>query len=104
MNISKIRKLCLQYGVRISRHASERLDERNITIDEVEQTILYGEVIEERPWSTPLPSCLMFYIHMNGRPIHVVVGLDGDNDEISLITAYIPSSDKWEDDFKTRRK
>lgn len=102
MDIAKIRRLCRQDGINISRHASERLDERDITIDEVEQTILFGEVIEERPWSTPLPSCLMFYMYMNGRPLHVVVGL-GAND-ISLITAYIPSVDKWEDDFKTRKR
>ena len=33
--------------------------------------------------------------------IHVVVGIGKDG--VQIITAYIPTLDVWEDDFKTRK-
>ena len=38
---------------------------------------------------------------VDNKPIHIVCGI-GDS-KLWLITAYIPGSDKWEDDYKTRK-
>ncbi|SFV63161.1 hypothetical protein MNB_SV-3-1630 [hydrothermal vent metagenome] len=37
------------------------------------------------------------------RPIHVVYAYDDENN-IIIITTYVPNNIKWENDFKTRRK
>jgi hypothetical protein len=41
---------------------------------------------------------------VGGRPVHVVASTDPAMDRTFAITAYVPDSDLWEADFKTRRK
>ncbi len=81
-------------------HAQLRMFQRNISAEEIEQTIEYGEKIEDYPTDTPFPSCLMFKV-INDRPIHVVLGINGN--EGFIISLYEPSIDKFEKDFKTRK-
>ncbi len=61
-----------------------------------------GEIIEDYPNDYPNPSCLMFGYTLNDRVIHVVIGYDVEN--IYIITAYYPNTDKFELDMKTRRE
>jgi hypothetical protein len=61
------------------------------------------EIIEEYPDDKYLPSYLIYAKH-GGEVIHVQVATDLKNDRIRLITAYKPTLEKWENDFKTRRK
>ena len=62
----------------------------------------YGEIIEQYPNDFPFPSCLILGLSINGVYIHIVVSMN--DDKIYLITAYVPNSDKWETDMKTRRQ
>lgn len=82
-------------------HAQLRMFERNITAKEVEEAIEYGEKIEDYPTDRPFPSCLMFKL-VDKRPVHVVLGINGK--EGFIISLYEPSADKFERDFKTRKK
>jgi len=83
------------------------LDEMNaedeiITTDEVRYVVFNGEIIEDYPEDKRGHSCLMLGIPNNRRPVHVVCA---PRDEyLAIITTYIPSLEKWEADFKTRRK
>ena len=67
------------------------------------KVILEGEIIEEYLEDKPFPSCLMFKI-IEGEPLHVVVSFDEERKKASIITAYKPSLNKFEPDFKARRK
>jgi len=60
------------------------------------------EIIEEYPLDKYLPSYLI-YAKCNDKVIHIQIAVDRENDNIRIITSYIPARDKWEDDFKTRR-
>jgi hypothetical protein len=52
-------KECIKIGkYRITVHAFERLIERNISLDEIEEGILFGEVIEDYPKGKYGPSSL----------------------------------------------
>jgi|SRR5581483_11063428 len=51
----------------------------------------------------PLPSAL-FLGYIDGKPLHVVAALDEKNKEVFVITAYEPSLDVFESDYRTRRK
>lgn len=84
-------------------HAQLRMFERNITTDEVEEVIEYGEKIEDYPNDKPYPSCLIFKI-INNRPVHVVVASNKSVSEGIIITLYEPAIDKFESDYKTRKK
>lgn len=85
----------------VSLHGQLRLNERNITVDDVMQAIDTGEIIEQYPDDFPFPSCLILGLSVNGTYIHIVVSMN--DGKIYLITAYIPNSEKWESDFKTRK-
>jgi len=61
------------------------------------------EIIEEYPKDKYLPSYLI-YAKYGNQIIHVHIAIDEKNDTVRIVTAYKPTLDKWESDFKTRRK
>jgi hypothetical protein len=87
-----------------SLHAlNEMNSEREIiTMNEVMLVIRNGEIIEDYPEDKRGHSCLMYNLTDKERPVHVVCS-PKDN-YLVIITAYVPTADKWENDFKTRRK
>lgn len=103
IDINLLRELCKdEDNIIITQHTLTRCIQRNISIDEILQTIANGEIIEQYPEDYPNPSCLVFGTTLNNRILHVVCGTDGST--LWIITAYIPNSTKWENDLKTRRK
>ena len=99
LSIELLRILCKENKIKWSVHAFKRIRERGIKSDEVINCIRSGEIIENYPTDYPLPSCLIY--SFSTTHIHAVVSSDGD--QITIITAYYPAADKWNDDFKTRR-
>lgn len=89
-------------SVRFSGHALRRMFERNLSTDAVVFTIQTGVAIASYPDDKPHPSELRLG-WVNGRPVHVVVAQNQENLECIVITAYAPSTDIWNDDFRTRR-
>ena len=83
-------------------HAIKRMFERQISKDDVKNTVEFGEVVSDYPDDKPYPSKLMLW-SVNGRIIHVVVAHNRDQNDCIIITAYIPSLNIWEPDFKRRR-
>lgn len=88
--------------IAITEHARLRLLERGIVIDDIISCINSGEIIKQYEDDKPFPSCLILGNSVDNKPIHAVVS--NDDDFIYLITAYYPSTDKWEPDFKTRKE
>jgi hypothetical protein len=83
------------------------LDEMNkgqkiITVSEVKQVIMNGFILEDYPEDKRGHSCLLFGYSQLNRPIHVVCS--PKSEYLGIITVYIPAQDKWESDFKTRRR
>ncbi len=102
MTIDVIRKLIESGNVKWSTHCLERMGDRDISIDDVKNCIMNGEVIEDYPDDYPYPSCLIYGVVTDGRVLHTVVGTD--RDKAYIITAYYPNTVKFEEDLKTRRK
>ena len=88
--------------VEFTAHTHMRMREREITVDEIYAGIDTGEIIEQYPDDKYYPSCLVLCFRVNGKPLHFVCGL-GDN-KIYIITLYDPDLERWENDFKTRRR
>lgn len=100
-----IADLCEYYEqdrILISLHAQERMRQRGIKQRDVRHCIVTGEVIEQYPDDFPYPSCLIFGYSENGNVLHVVASDEGTMGRI--ITAYIPDTEKFEPDLKTRRE
>jgi hypothetical protein len=102
LNILELRKLCTPQNIRITLHAAKRLEQRGILLSDVMTCIMNGEIIEQYPDDYPYPSCLILGLTFGNKVLHVVIG--HYETDLFLITAYFPSSDKWEDDFKTRKE
>jgi len=103
VNINKLRETIRKNNFEWRKHTLVRLAERNISQNVVLEVILKGEVIEDYPENRPFSSCLMFKV-VKGKPFHVVVSLDEQNQKAYIITAYKPNLDKFESDFKKRRR
>ncbi|MCL2634725.1 MAG: DUF4258 domain-containing protein [Oscillospiraceae bacterium] len=85
-----------------TEHVALRLRGRKIKRIDVIACIQNGEIIEQYPDDTPFPSCLIYGKSTTGKPLHIVCGIN-ENTNIYVITAYYPSLNKWEDDYKTRK-
>ncbi|KHE92336.1 hypothetical protein S225a_03100 [Candidatus Brocadiaceae bacterium S225] len=86
---------------RFTIHALERRIERDISKNEVEDSILNGEIIEEYPQDKYLPSCLILGYTRAKRPLHIQITCN----PVWVITCYDPSEKpgEWSSDFKRRR-
>ena len=85
------------------KHVFQRLAEPDITQDEVIHILTSGEQIEDYSDDKPYP-CALFLGWIEDKPLHVLVILDEMNRLAYIITAYEPSLEYFEFDFKTRRK
>lgn len=102
MNLEIYQRLCTESKILWTQHCLQRMQERDISRDDVKNGIATGEIIEEYPDDFPNPSCLIFGYSVKDRILHIVAGCDNIN--IYIITAYYPDTRKFEDDLKTRRK
>ncbi len=101
-SIEKIRKAFTK-GILFTLHAVNQMNrpDRLIARHEVIEVVLHGEIIEDYPEDVRGHSCLLMTLVSTGRVIHVVCA--PKKDYLTIISAYIPDSDRWESDFKTRR-
>jgi len=101
LNIEQMRLLCRDENIQMTDHVFKRCRERKIKLDDIKRCIMYGDIIEDYPNDFPYPSALVLECKV-GKPLHVVAGVG--NNLLWIITAYEPSPDKWESDFKTRKE
>lgn len=102
MDLKICQLLCQESKIMWTKHCLERMQERDISRNDVKSGIATGEIIEEYPEDYPNPSCLIFGYSVNKRILHIVVGCD--TMKLYIITAYYSSIDKFQSDLKTRRK
>jgi len=102
VSISDLRSFVSAGKILWTEHVALRLRERKIKRVDVINCIQVGGIIEQYPTATPFPSCLVVGTSLNGKPLHIVCGLNPGN-YCCIITAYYPDSDKWELDNQTRK-
>jgi len=101
-NIEALREAVKEGRFEWRMHALQKILERGISLTDVKNTLVAGEIIKEYPKDKPFPSCLV--LGFTGQePLHVVTGLDKANQTVHIITAYRPGLNKFEKDFKTRK-
>ncbi|MFA5805710.1 MAG: DUF4258 domain-containing protein [Melioribacteraceae bacterium] len=84
-------------------HINMRLKDRFIPRDFILSSIGSYEVIESYPQDKYLPSYLIYAMY-GSQIFHILFAADQENNTVTIITAYKPDRDKWENDFKTRRR
>jgi len=83
-------------------HAVQRMFERNISAQKVEQALRSGEIIEDYSAEMPEPSRLILG-GQGKRPFHMVMSENQTRNEATIITVYVPDPGKWDRYFKSRR-
>ena len=103
MDIKQLRRLydTSDCNIKWAKHCLERMQERDISINDVESCLQTGEIIEDYPDDFPHPSCLIFGYTEENRILHIVVGSNGDT--LFFIPAYYPNRSKFKTDLKARK-
>jgi hypothetical protein len=83
-----------------SRHAVDQSILREISVQELREAIINGEIIEDYPRDKYSPSCLLLGFTAAGRPLHVQCSYPS-RPLVKIITLYEPGPDKWID-FRVR--
>ena len=83
-------------------HAVQRMFEREISADKLRRALEAGDMIEDYSAEMPEPSRLMMGFQ-GGRPFHVVTSENPAENEITVITVYLPDPNKWKKDFRSRK-
>ncbi|HLA05883.1 MAG TPA: DUF4258 domain-containing protein [Anaerolineales bacterium] len=85
-----------------SKHALDQSILRGITVQELREAILDGEVIEDYPDDKYGPSCLVFGRTQSDRPLHIQCS-HPSREILKIITLYQPDPEQWID-YKVRRE
>ena len=84
-----------------SKHAVDQTILREISVQEIRDSINDGEIIEDYPDDKYGPSCLIFGVTQSKRPLHIQCRYPSRT-IIKVITVYEPDPERWID-FKIRR-
>lgn len=101
MDIFELKKFLKTDKPVITDHALEAMQDDEITLDDLLQCVLHGEIIEEYLKAYPLPACLIKGNAQDGRVLHACLSVPP---QVKIITCYIPDAEQWENGFRKRRR
>ena len=103
LDIEIMRRALRAAQIEWRKHVLQKLAERGLAQSAVLEVLLTGERIRDYADDKPFPSALFLgYVH--GVPLHVVAACDEAREMVFIITAYEPSLEIFENDYRTKRK
>ena len=85
-----------------SEHGDIERQNDDLSIVEVEESLINGKILEEYEDTGRGESCLVVGFTNSGKPIHTVCGVR--EDILVIITVYIPTSPKFKNLYERRGK
>jgi Domain of unknown function (DUF4258) len=86
----------------LSRHAVDQSILRKISVQDIKDAIVNGQVIEDYPTDKYGPSCLICGRTQFQRVVHVQCSYPS-RPLLKIITMYEPDPQRWNSDFTQRR-
>lgn len=83
-------------------HAVQRMFEREISPTKIRRALEAEDVIEDYSNEMPEPSRLIMGFQ-GKRPFHVVTSENPEENEITVVTVYLPDPNKWKKDYRSRK-
>ena len=99
--IDEIRKKFAASLFEFSKHAVDQSILRGISVQEMRDVVQAGEIIEDYSDDKYGPSCLIFGMTPENRPLHIQCSYPS-RPLIKIVTLYEPDEDLWID-HKVRR-
>ena len=103
LQLDILRQAVREGRVEWRKHVLQQLAERAIPQQAVLDTLLTGERIRDYTEDRPFPRAL-FLSYVAAQPLHVVAACDETDQRAFIITAYLPSLDVFEPDYRTKKK
>jgi hypothetical protein len=102
MDIRTVRRLLAQGKVyiRFAGHAITEARKDGLTAEDLEDTIIEGEVIED----DGIRVLLLHFTSEDRLPCHVVLEYELGSREAIVVTAYVPDAKEWETNWKKRKR
>ena len=100
-SLEEVRRQLSSGNFEFSRHAFRRSVERNISEQEIRESGIAADIIEDYPDDKYSPSVLLLGLSADGRPLHFQVALD-NAPLAKIITIYEPNPGEWVD-YRKRR-
>ncbi len=100
--INDIRKKIAAGSFEFSKHAVDQSILRGISIQEIRDSIQTGEVIEDYADDKYGPSCLIFGMTADNRPLHIQCSYPS-RPLVKVVTIYEPDENLWTD-YKVRKQ
>lgn len=101
----KILELVQRGEIRVSEHGYDELAADGITVREIVAGALNAAVLEDYPSYPKGPCVLTIQKDREGHPVHVVWGIPHTSRSPAvLVTAYRPDPERWDDDFRRRKR
>jgi hypothetical protein len=85
-----------------SKHGDQERQNDNLSITEVEESLVAGRILEQYPDTGRGESCLVVGFTEDGKPVHTVCGIRGD--WLVIITVYIPCQPKFKTPYERGEK
>ncbi len=93
MALEQLRSQAATGNVRLTQHAHQEMVEEEITLDQLLETIVSGQVLENYPEHRRGACCLVNGTTKEGRPLHIVCTTALP--VLIIITAYEPKAPRW---------
>jgi hypothetical protein len=97
MDLDRVVEAIIRRRLRITDHADEEAAADSLQLDDIYDSGIDGEIIEDYPTDTPCPSCLILGITSAGELIHSVWTYNESERWAVLITVYRPDPNRWID-------
>ncbi|RLA95709.1 MAG: hypothetical protein DRG83_18245 [Deltaproteobacteria bacterium] len=91
--LRRIRVQAAAENIRITQHTQQEMVEENITLDEVLEAIVTGQILENYPEHRTGACCLFGAVTREGRSLQIVCTTV--RPVLIIITVYEPKSPKW---------
>lgn len=98
IDIDWIREKVKQSEYYFSKHGDQARQDDNLTVIEVEESLLTGRILEQYPDTGRGESCLVAGFSDDGKPIHAVGGRRGN--WLAIVTVYIPTPPKFKSPYE----
>lgn len=89
-------------NIKFTHHAFERFFEQDIDVSKFEESIQKRYQIIEEYEDDPRGDSALILIKVDNQFVHAVVS--PHNDELIVISGYLPNESLWEDNFTRRKK